>query len=95
MVNEIKKRIKISRLENNTFYLGFLSEGNQCRVIGYSSLYLLPGYEEDIPVTFCENVNCGLPIVTCYLSTYEEIKDGISSVGLGMWVDWLIGFLKC
>lgn len=83
MVTGVKNRIKNLGLENNVFYLGFLSEEDKYRLLRASELYVLPSYEEGIPITFYEAMYCGLPVVTYYLPTYSDIKDYIVSVPLG------------
>jgi len=83
IVSEVKDRIKNLHLENNVFYLGFLSEVDKYKLLKASKLYVLPSYEEGIPITFGEAMYCGLPIVTYYLPTYLDYKDYIVSVQLG------------
>jgi glycosyltransferase involved in cell wall biosynthesis len=83
VLNELKYKIKHLGLENNVHILGFLSEEEKYRVLKRSKIYVLPSYEEGIPITFYEAMYCGLPVVTYYLPTYEEIKDYIVSVPLG------------
>ncbi|MBM3254504.1 MAG: glycosyltransferase family 4 protein [Candidatus Omnitrophica bacterium] len=83
IINEVKIRIKNLGLENNVFYLGFLSEEEKYKLLRTSKLYVLPSYEEGIPIAFYEAMYCGLPIVTYYLPPYADIKDYILSVPLG------------
>jgi glycosyltransferase involved in cell wall biosynthesis len=83
VIGELKNRIKDLHLENNVFYLGFLSEEGKYKLLKASKLYVLPSYEEGIPITFGEAMYCGLPIVTYYLPTYLDYKDNIVSVELG------------
>ncbi len=82
-INEVKNRIKNLHLENNVFYLGFLSEVDKYKLLRASKLYVLPSYEEGIPITFYEAMYCGLPVVTYYLPTYSDIKNYIVSAPLG------------
>jgi glycosyltransferase involved in cell wall biosynthesis len=83
IVNELKTRIKILHLEKNVFYLGFLSEERKYWLYRASKLYVLPSYEEGIPITFYEAMYCCLPVVTYYLPTYSDIKNYVLSVPLG------------
>jgi glycosyltransferase involved in cell wall biosynthesis len=83
IISELKHRIKSAHLENNVFYLGFLSEEDKYKLLKASKLYVLPSHEEGIPITFCEAMYCGLPVVTYYLPTYSDIKNYIVSVPLG------------
>jgi len=83
VLNELKYKIKCLGLENNVHILGFKPEEEKYRILKRSKLYVLPSYEEGIPITFYEAMYCGLPVVTYYLPTYEEIKDYIVSVPLG------------
>jgi glycosyltransferase involved in cell wall biosynthesis len=82
-IKELKNEIKKLNLENNIDLIGFLSEVEKYKLFKSSKLYVLPSYEEGIPITFYEAMYCGLPVVTYYLPTYEEIKDYIVSVPLG------------
>ncbi|MEM3871150.1 MAG: glycosyltransferase [Nitrososphaeria archaeon] len=83
MVNKLKCKIRQLGLEDNVYLLGLLSEEEKYRVLKRSRLYILPSYEEGIPITFYEAMYCGLPIITYYLPTYKEIKDYIIGVPLG------------
>jgi glycosyltransferase involved in cell wall biosynthesis len=82
-INELKHKIEELGLENNVHLLGFLPEEEKYKILKSSKLYVLPSYEEGIPITFYEAMYCGLPVITYYLPTYEEIKDYIVSVPLG------------
>ena len=83
ILGKLKSMVKSLGLERNVAILGFLSEEEKYKLLRSSKLYLLPSYEEGIPITFHEAMYCGLPVVTYYLPTYEEIKDYIVSVPLG------------
>jgi len=83
IVNELKKRIKVLHLEKNVFYLGCLTEERKYRLYRSSKLYVLPSYEEGIPITFYEAMYCGLTVVTYYLPTYSDIKNYVVGVPLG------------
>jgi glycosyltransferase involved in cell wall biosynthesis len=83
IINEIKNIIKTLDLERNVFFLGFLSEKKKYELLKASKMYVLPSGEEGIPLTFYEAMYCGLPVITYYLPTYEEIRDYIESVPLG------------
>lgn len=83
VLNELRYKIRRLRLEGNIRFLGFLSEEEKYQVLKRSRLYVLPSYEEGIPITFYEAMYCGLPVVTYYLPTYEDIKDYIVAVPLG------------
>jgi len=71
------------RLGNNVDILGFLSEEEKYKLLKASRIYILPSYEEGVPITFYEAMYCGLPVITYYLPTYTEIKDYIVKVSLG------------
>jgi glycosyltransferase involved in cell wall biosynthesis len=81
--NELKSIVKSLGLESNVSILGFLSEEDKYKLLSSSKLYVLPSYEEGIPITFYEAMYCGLPVVTYYLPTYGEIRSYIVSVPLG------------
>lgn len=83
IVNEIKNKIKALNLERNVFYLGFLSEEDKYKLLRASKLFVLPSYEEGIPITFYEAMYCDLPIVTYYLPSYVDIQDYLVKVPLG------------
>jgi len=83
IVNEIKNKIKALNLERNVFYLGFLSEEDKYKLLRASKLFVLPSYEEGIPITFYEAMYCDLPIITYYLPSYVDIRDYLVKVPLG------------
>jgi glycosyltransferase involved in cell wall biosynthesis len=83
VVKEIKRLIAKLGLEKNISFLGYLSEQEKYDLFLSSKLYLLPSYEEGIPITFYEAMYCGLPVITYYLQPYSDIKDNIISVSVG------------
>ncbi len=83
MIEELKREIEKLGLKHTIDLLGFLSEEDKYKLLKASKLYVLPSYEEGIPITFYEAMHCGLPVITYYLSTYAEIRDYIVSVPLG------------
>ena len=83
MIREVRDKINNLNLENNISFLGFLSEENKYKLLKASKLYVLPSYEEGIPITFFEAMYCGLPVVTYFLPAYSDIRDYIMSVPLG------------
>jgi glycosyltransferase involved in cell wall biosynthesis len=83
VVQRLKMRISELNLGENITILGFLSEEDKFRVLKSSNVYVLPSYEEGIPITFYEAMCCGLPVVTYYLPSYIDIKDYIVKVPLG------------
>jgi len=83
ILSELNNLIKSLNLERNIDVLGFLSEEMKYKLFITCKLYVLPSYEEGIPITFYEAMYCGLPVITYYLPTYEEIKNYIIGVPLG------------
>lgn len=83
MIEELEREIEKLGLKHTIDLLGFLSEEDKYELLKASKLYVLPSYEEGIPITFYEAMYCGLPVITYYLSTYAEIRDYIVSVPLG------------
>jgi glycosyltransferase involved in cell wall biosynthesis len=83
VVSSLKEQISKSGLDANVAILGYLSEQEKYRLFKSSRLYVLPSYEEGIPITFYEAMYCGLPVITYYLPTYETIRERIGAVALG------------
>jgi glycosyltransferase involved in cell wall biosynthesis len=83
IIDSIKNKIKEFNLKDNVILLGFLSDKEKYKLLKASKVFVLPSYEEGIPVSFYEAMYCGLPVITYYLPTYEEIKSYIVSVPLG------------
>lgn len=83
MIEKVNKQIHEFSLQNNIKYLGFQSEENKYRLLKASRIYILPSYEEGIPITFAEAMYCGLPIVTYFLPTYEPYRNLLITVKLG------------
>jgi len=80
---ELKELVKELSLEPNIDLLGFLSEEDKYKLFKSSRAYVLPSYEEGIPITFYEAMYAGLPVVTYYLPTYCDIKDNVLGVRVG------------
>lgn len=83
IIERLEHKIDDLKLSEKVTILGFLSTEEKYKLLKASKLYVLPSYEEGIPITFYEAMYCGLPVVTYYLPTYTEIKDYIVKVTLG------------
>jgi glycosyltransferase involved in cell wall biosynthesis len=82
-IEEVRHEIKKRGLESNIDILGFISEKEKYQLFKSSRLYVLPSYEEGIPITFYEAMYCGLPIITYFLPPYREIAEYITAVPIG------------
>jgi glycosyltransferase involved in cell wall biosynthesis len=82
-LTEVHSELQKLGIETNVDVLGFLSEEEKYKLLKASRLYVLPSFEEGIPITFYEAMYCELPIITYFLPPYQEITEFITTVPLG------------
>jgi len=82
-INKLNNLILKADLEKNVYYFGFVSEKEKRKLLKASKLFILPSYEEGIPIVFYEAMYYALPVITYYLPTYNDVKNEIFSVKKG------------
>jgi len=80
---KLEEAIKRLNLINNVILFDYVSEEDKFKILKQSKFLAHPSYEECIPLTFFEAASLGVPIVTYYLSTYENIRNHIISLKKG------------
>lgn len=75
--------IKKLNLSNNVILCGYVSEEDKFKILTQSKFLVHPSYGDCIPLTFFEAASVGVPIITYYLPTYENVRDYIISVKRG------------
>jgi glycosyltransferase involved in cell wall biosynthesis len=83
LLNTLQGKVREQGLEKNVKILGSLTEHEKYSLLKSSQVYVLPSYEEGVPITFLEAMYCKLPIVTYYLPSYNELRELIVGVPVG------------
>ena len=83
VMEKLKNEVQKLNLKSNVDILGSLTEEEKYGLLKSSKVFVLPSYEEGIPIVFWEAMYFGLPVITYYLPSYVDIKDYIVKVPLG------------
>ncbi len=71
----IKKKIKESKLEAQTFFTGFLQDTAKYQLLKDADLFVLPSYQENFGFSVIEAMQMGVPvIVSCHVDISKEIE---------------------
>jgi len=84
--------VKRLGLQENVTFLGFLDEISKFSVLKSSKAFVLPSYEEGIPIVFYEAMYIGLPVITYWLPSYAGLQDYLEAAPLGA-IDFLATIL--
>jgi len=79
-VEHLKNEIRKSRLENNIFYLGGMSNFKALSVLNQSKIFFFPSHEEGWGIVMCEAMALEKPIVCYGLPVFELFKGDITKV---------------
>ena len=78
-VEKAKEYIKQNKLENIAFYQGWISGKNKIELLNRADAYVLPSYNEGLPVSILESMSYHLPIISTNVGGIPEIvKDGVN-----------------
>jgi glycosyltransferase involved in cell wall biosynthesis len=82
--DELRPMVARRKLDRNVQFLGVVEEEAKFTRMSESKLFIYPSYYEGFPVTLCEALACGLPVVAYDLPLYREyFRDGVVTVPVG------------
>jgi glycosyltransferase involved in cell wall biosynthesis len=70
-------------LINNVTIIRYAPEIKKIRLLKSCKTFIFPSYAEGIPLVFYEAMYAGIPIITYYLPSYEDIASCIMKVKIG------------
>ena len=71
-VEAFKETVKNEGVRNNVTFVGAVSEIEKYEYLKACKVFLHPSFEDGLPVTVCEAMACGLPVVAYELATYQD-----------------------
>jgi glycosyltransferase involved in cell wall biosynthesis len=78
--NSIIKEVKISNLQNSIKYIGQILDEKKHEVLSLCDIYILPSYQEGLPISALEAGFFGLPLLlskNCGINDIEKEKAGM------------------
>jgi glycosyltransferase involved in cell wall biosynthesis len=74
---ELQNRIKIAGLQNKIFFPGWVRGAEKISLLQQSTVFILPSYNENFPVSLLEAMSAGIPsVVTKVGGVNDVIQDG-------------------
>lgn len=78
-IEKVKKICKEMGIQNNVCLHGFVAGEKKIKVFAEADIYILPSYNEGLPVSVLEAMASGLPIITTPVGGIPEaVKNGIN-----------------
>jgi glycosyltransferase involved in cell wall biosynthesis len=71
-INAFEEAIKSEDLMKNVLFIGAVSEEEKYEHLKACKVFLHTSFEDGLPVTVCEAMACGLPVVAYELPTYHD-----------------------
>jgi glycosyltransferase involved in cell wall biosynthesis len=83
--DELRPMVERKKIERNVQFLGLVEQDDvKFARMNESKLLLYPSYYEGFPVTVCEALACGLPVIAYDLPIYREyFRHGVVTVAMG------------
>lgn len=80
-VERVKKIIKANGLENIVKFEGWVSGDKKAKLLSSSDVYLLPSYNEGLPISILEAMSYKLPILSTPVGGIPEVvEDGVNGL---------------
>lgn len=79
-LNQLKKLTKELKLENNIFFLGFISEEEKYRYYKSSKIVVVPSRWDCSPISIFEGLGAGKPVVASNNTNSEILEDYINGL---------------
>jgi glycosyltransferase involved in cell wall biosynthesis len=64
--------LKKESLVKDVYLIGTVSDEEKYSILKASKVFVLPSYEEGLPVAVCEAMACGVPVIAYDLPTYRD-----------------------
>jgi glycosyltransferase involved in cell wall biosynthesis len=71
-VEAFKEAVKTQGLENNVLFVGSVSDAEKYKYLKSCKVFMHTSFEDGLPVTVCEAMACGLPVIAYELPTYQD-----------------------
>jgi glycosyltransferase involved in cell wall biosynthesis len=71
-IDAFKEAIKREGLDDKVLFIGAVSENEKYEKLKACKVFLHTSFEDGLPVTVCEAMACGLPVVAYDLPTYQD-----------------------
>lgn len=69
---EAIKRVKELNLEDIFIFTGWVDDNKKMEILLKSQIFVLPSYNEGLPVSILEAMSCGLPVVSTNVGSIED-----------------------
>jgi len=70
--NRLRMELKKHNLTESVYLMGSVSEEEKYSTLKASKVFVLPSYEEGLPIVICEAMACGVPVIAYDLPTYKD-----------------------
>ena len=78
-VEKLKQEIKAKKLEGIVEFIGWISDDNKLFHLNNADAFILPSYNEGLPISILEAMTYGLPIISTNVGGISEVlKDGVN-----------------
>lgn len=77
--NNLKKYVRENNIDNNVKFLGWLEGSKKTEEIMKSNVFILPSYNEGLPVAILECMSFGLPVISTNVGDIADaVKEGVN-----------------
>ena len=76
----IRKSIKDNKLSDFVFFEGFVTGEKKITLLNWADLYILPSYNEGLPISILEAMSYGMPIISTPVGGIPEVVDNNNGV---------------
>ncbi|MFT6044231.1 MAG: glycosyltransferase involved in cell wall biosynthesis [Porticoccaceae bacterium] len=77
-IDQAKSLVKELSLEDNVEFIGWVKGGHKNKLLFESSMFILPSYNEGMPMSILEALAAGLPVISTTIGGIpEQVTDGV------------------